>query len=40
MTEKAPSTLHLYPSADSWRAGWTDHAARAPNLGVYTKMHV
>jgi putative transposase len=33
---------YLHPSAvpDSWRAGWTDHAASAPNPDAYTKIHV
>jgi putative transposase len=33
---------YLHPSAvpDGWRAGWTDHAASAPNPDAYTKIHV
>jgi len=38
---KALRDEYLYPSAvpDSWRAGWTEPSS-APNLGVYTKIHV
>jgi putative transposase len=33
---------YLYAPAvpDSWRAGWTEEAANAPNENVYTKVHV
>jgi putative transposase len=33
---------YLYVPAvpDSWRAGWTEKAANAPNENVYTKVHV
>jgi putative transposase len=39
---KALRDEYLYPLAvpDSWRAGWTDHAASAPNPDAYTKIHV
>jgi len=33
---------YLYTPAvsDSWREGWTEEAANAPNENVYTKIHV